>query len=449
MPNRLPAATDIAARRACRAGTATLWGMPDDHLDRLIDFLAASPTQYHAVARIVDDLAAGGHRELDPAQPWDADEVPQAGLVRRDGAVIAWRQPERWTPQTGLRILAAHTDSPALKLKPGAAFSRAGFRLAEVEVYGGPILHTWFDRDLAIAGRLIDRSGGTHLVRSQPLLRVPQLAIHLDNTVNTKLEIDNQRDLNPIVGLGDAYAGGELEAHIAALAGLPADEVAAHDLVLVPGEAPALLGLDHEFLASYRLDNLLSAHSCLAGHLSAAQSQHVQVYVAFDHEEIGSHTPTGASGPLLVHTLRRLSLAQGFNEDAHLAWLARGLALSADVAHGVHPNRADRHDPVIQPQLNGGPVLKWSAPMRYTTEAPGWAAWRRACEAAGLTDQVFVNNNTVRGGSSLGPLLATRLGISSVDAGIAVLGMHSARELCGAADPAAFAQVSAAFAALD
>lgn len=420
--------------------------MRTDHIADLMAFLADSPTSFHAVEQVADRLSSAGHEELDVTQAWQ--QLPTMGFVQRDGAIIAWCQPAEWTSDTGLRIAAAHTDSPALKLKPAGGFARSGFKLAEVEIYGGPILHTWFDRDLAVAGRLVDREGATHLVRTRAFVRVPQLAIHLDREINSELSINAQRDLNAAFGMGAACDPGELEALVAAEAGLEPDDVLGHDLVLVPAEPPALLGVTEELLASYRLDNLLSVHSCLVGYLAAENTADVQVYVAFDHEEIGSGTPTGASGPLLSHVLRRLSLAQGFDEDAHLAWLARGFALSADVGHGVHPNRPDRHDPQITPQLNAGPVLKWSAPMRYTTDGLTWAQWTRACELAEVPNQVFVNNNTVRGGSSLGPLLATRLGVRTVDAGIPVVSMHSARELCGAHDPAWFAQLTTAFLSL-
>lgn len=417
--------------------------MLDDYLDKLINFLVTSPTAYHAASNLAAVLVEQGFDELDEMISWGS--TPAAGFVRRDGALIAWRQPDDWTPTTGLRIVAAHTDSPALKLKPGGTFGRVGFGLSEVEVYGGPILHTWLDRDLAIAGRLVDLDGGEHLVQTEAFLRVPTLAIHLDRGVNEGLAIDAQRDLNALFALGGQIDTDELELHVAGLAGLTPDQVGGHDLILVPTQPPAVLGLNGEFLASYRLDNLLSVHSGLSALLAAQASDQVQVFVAFDHEEIGSSTATGASGPFLVELLRRLSLAQGWGEDAHLAWLRRGWAISADVAHGVHPNRSDRHDPQIQPRLNGGPVLKWSAPMRYATDAASAAQWTRACRQAGVESQVFVNNNSVRGGSSLGPLLATRLGVRTVDAGIAVVSMHSARELCGAEDPRRFAQVAASF----
>ena len=348
--------------------------------------------------------------------------------------------------------MASHTDSPALKLKPHGALTKSGFRLAETEVYGGPIVPSWFDRDLALAGRLIDTSGVAHLVRTPAFARVATLAVHLDRTLRTDLSVDAQRDLNAIVCLdqtGEPARDARLAELLAECAGLNLDQIAAQELFFVPAEPPAQIGLDGELIASYRLDNLASVYPGLAGLLEAGESQHVQILAAFDHEEIGSGSPSGASGPFLAQILRRLSLAQGYSEDDHLAWLARGFALSADVAHGLHPNRADRHDPVVQPVLGGGPVLKWSAPMRYASDAVSTAAWTRACAAGGIDYQVFVNNSNVPGGTSLGPLLATRLGVRTVDAGVAVVSMHSARELCSAADIGRFAELSAGFLQID
>lgn len=427
-------------------GWSSLLSMPppDDHLTALIDVLSTSPTSYHAAAAVSGRLQQAGYVEMDEAAEWLAPA--RRGYVCRDGAVVAWRQPAQWGPRTRVRVLAAHTDSPALKLKPGGSFAREGFQLADVEVYGGPILHTWFDRDLAVAGRLVDSSGQVHLVQTPAFMRVPALAIHLDRAVNTSLEIDAQRDLTAMFGLAlAADTGSSWEAHVAGLAGLEVEDVAGHDLFLVPLQPPALMGLEQELLAAYRLDNLLSVHSTLTGLLNARSTDDVQVLALFDHEEVGSATPSGASGPFLAGTLRRLSHAQQFGVDAHLAWLARGCVLSADVTHGVHPNRSDRHDPVVRPRLNGGPVLKWSAQMRYATDAASMADWTRACAAAEVEHQVFVNNNSVPGGSSLGPLLATRLGMRTVDAGVAVLGMHSAREVCGVRDPESLAKVASAF----
>lgn len=422
--------------------------MPSDHLRNLIGFIEASPTSYHAAAAMATTLTAAGFTEVNEQSPWS--QVPQTGFTRRDGALLAWRQPAVWNSATGLKIVAAHTDSPALKVKPGSEYSRAGARMLETEVYGGPILHTWFDRDLAVAGRLVNTAGQVQLVRTPGRLRVPTLAVHLDRSVNTELAIDAQRDLNALTGLVHPDVDyDELLSGLAEQCGWQAADVAGYDLFCVPAEPPALLGLRNELLASYRLDNLASTHSCLAGLLAATATDQVQIFVAFDHEEIGSITPSGASGSLLADVLRRLSAAHGLSSDQHLAWLARAIALSADVTHGLHPARTDRYDPIVWPVLNGGPVLKWSAPMRYTTDATTMAAWQRACTNAGVEHQVFVNNNNVRGGSTIGPLMASRLGVRTVDAGIAVLSMHSARELCGADDPQRFTKVVTEFLLLD
>ncbi|WIY81853.1 M18 family aminopeptidase [Propionimicrobium sp. PCR01-08-3] len=426
----------------------------DAHATTFLDFVKDSPTSYHAVAAISARLRAAGFVEVDETERW-SDALPANGFVRRDGALIAWRQPSDWTARTALRVVACHTDSPALKVKPVGEFSRAGFRLAETEIYGGPILATWFDRDLMIAGRLIDTEGRTHLVRTPAIARIPSLAVHLDASLRKDLSVDAQRDLNAVLGLeatgasGPAGSADSVIAVAAAQLGLDADDVLAEELFFVPAEEPALIGIHGELVASYRLDNLASVFPELIGFTQAEPTDHVQVLAAFDHEEIGSGTPSGASGPFLPQVLRRLSLAHGHDEDAHLAWVARGAALSADVAHGVHPVRSDRHDPVVQPRLGSGPVLKWSAPMRYATDAASTTYWVRACKSAGVEHQVFVNNNNVPGGRSLGPLLATRLGIRTVDAGVPVVGMHSARELCAASDLEGFALVTKGFLELD
>lgn len=416
------------------------------HVKSFMEFIEASPTSFHATHAIALRLSAAGFTELTESAAWD--QIPLNGFVRRDGALIAWRQPDIWTPSTALRIVASHTDSPALKLKPRGMGTRMGFRLAETEIYGGPIVPTWFDRDLAVAGRIIDIQGDVHLVTTPGFARVSTLAVHLDRELGRDLRVDAQRDLNAIVCLdqsGSSVCEDELAALLAEQAGLAVGQIVAAELFLVPAEPPALIGLRGELLASYRLDNLASVFTTMSGLLESTTTQDVQVMAAFDHEEIGSGTPSGASGPFLAQLLRRLSLANGYGEDDHLAWLARGIALSADVAHGVHPNRPDRHDPLVQPVLGGGPVLKWSAPMRYATDAVSMAAWSRACAAADSDHQVFVNNGNIPGGTSLGPLLATRLGIHTVDAGVAVLSMHSARELCAVADIERFTRLSTGF----
>jgi aspartyl aminopeptidase len=276
----------------------------------------------------------------------------------------------------------------------------------------------------------------------RPLLRVPQLAIHLDRQVNQGLTLDAQQHLLPVWGIG-AVSEGDLVEFLAAEVGIDPRQVAAHDLVVHDLTPPARLGREGELLACPRLDNLASVHAGLAALLAASRSSTgvIPVFVGFDHEEIGSGTATGAAGPLLETLLTRL--AGGF--DARSRAFAASRCLSVDVTHAAHPNYLERFDPGHRSIPNGGPALKVNANQRYATDAPGAAAWHRACHGAGVPTQFFVGRNTVPCGTTVGPIVATRLGIRTVDVGIPVLSMHSARELCGVDDPEHLAAAGAAF----
>jgi aspartyl aminopeptidase len=400
-------------------------GRVPDPTDDLSAFLTASPTPYHAVAEAVVRLRAAGFTEQVETQTWSRE--PGGRYLVRDGTLLAWRQRAAPSP---LRVFAAHTDSPTLKVKPHPDTGGAGWREVAVEVYGGALWNSWLDRDLGLAGRLARYDGSTALVDvRRPLLRVPQLAIHLDRGVNQGLTLDPQHHLLPIWGLGEP--GGFLE-FVASEAGVDPDDVAAHDLVVHDLTPPARLGGDGELFAAARLDNLVSVHAGLSALVGSADSATTPVLVAFDHEEVGSASATGAAGPLLETVLTRL--AGGF--DARAEVFAASRALSVDVTHAAHPNYLGQHDPGHRALPNRGPAVKVNANQRYATDAPGAAAWARACRAAGVPSQVFVSRNTVPCGSTVGPIIATRLGIRTVDVGIPVLSMHSARELCGVDDPA-------------
>lgn len=402
--------------------------MADLALD-LADFISASPTPYHAVAEAVARLTAAGFTEQAETADWDT--TPGGRYLVRDGTVLAWWQRGGGAP---LRIFAAHTDSPTLKVKPLPDTGAGGWRQVAVEVYGGALWNSWLDRDLGLAGRLALYDGSSVLVNvTRPLLRVPQLAIHLDRSVNQGLTLDAQQHLLPVWGLGDPSPGG-LIAFLAGEAGVDAADVAAHDLVVHDLTPPARLGEHGELLAAPRLDNLSSVHAGITALTAAAERDPstTPVFVGFDHEEIGSASATGAAGPLLETLLTHL--AGGF--DARSRTFAASRALSVDVTHAAHPNYLHLHDPGHRALPNQGPSLKVNANQRYATDAPGAAAWQRACRAAGVGSQFFVGRNTVPCGSTVGPIIATRLGIRTVDVGIPVLSMHSARELCGVEDPA-------------
>lgn len=399
------------------------------HVDDLADFVVASPTSYHAAAEVARRLETAGFRRFDEKQPCAASAG--RGFVVRHGAVIAWIAPEVLESDAALRIVGTHTDSPAFKVKPDPVLTGVGWQQAGVEVYGGPLLNSWLDRDLGIAGRIVTRDGSVHLVRSGPIARIPQLAIHLDRTANEGLSLDRQLHLQPILGI-DAREG--LLSHLAALAGVEAGEVVGHDLYTFDTHPPQLIGIGGEFLASGRLDNLTSTHAALTAVESLEGGRDVTLFAAFDHEEVGSSTTSGAAGPFLEDVILRLAAGYGLGVDATRALIARSSCVSADCGHLVHPNHAARHDPVARPLPNRGPLLKVNAQQRYATDAVGAAIWVAACERAGVPSQVFVSNNDVSCGSTIGPITATRLGITTVDVGAGLLSMHSARELIGIDD---------------
>ena len=421
----------------------------DAYTDSLIDFVTASPSSYHAAAEVARRLEAAGFTRADETVTWQ-EGLPRRGYVIRDGAIAAWALPETLNPGAGLRIVGAHTDSPALKLKPAAALVRSGWQLINAEVYGGPLLASFLDRELGLAGRLTTRDGAVHLVRTGPIARVAQIAPHLDRSVNDTLHLDRQTHLLPLWSLaGPDAAPDAVETHLCEIAGIDPAELAGHDVLTYPTQAPARFGRDGEFLASSRLDNLSSVHAGLVAleALAASGAQPVEpvILVAFDHEEVGSDTRSGAGGPFLETLLRRLARVLGVSGDGLEALMARSTCVSADAGHSVHPAYSHLHDPAVQPLINRGPLLKINAQQRYATDAAGAAIWARACTAAGVPSQDFVSNNTVPCGSTIGPITATRLGITTVDVGVPLLSMHSAREMCGVKDGPWLAQALHAY----
>ncbi|MFM9445072.1 M18 family aminopeptidase [Streptomyces acidiscabies] len=419
------------------------------HTDDLKSFLTASPTPYHAVATAADRLEKAGFRQLAETDAWD--DARGGVYVLRGGAIVAWYVPEGASPHTPFRIVGAHTDSPNLRVKPLPDTGAYGWRQVAVEIYGGPLLNSWLDRDLGIAGRLTLRDGSTRLVNvSRPLLRVPQLAIHLDRSVTSEgLKLDKQRHLQPVWGLGDAHEG-DLIAFLEEEAGLTPGEVTGWDLMTHSVEPPAYLGRDEEFLAGPRMDNLLSVHAATAALAAVAthvgdELPYIPVFVAFDHEENGSQSDTGADGPLLGGVLERSVFARGGSYEDRARAFAGTVCLSSDTGHAVHPNYAERHDPTHHPRINGGPILKVNVNNRYATDGSGRAVFAAACEKAGVPFQSFVSNNSMPCGTTIGPITAARHGIRTVDIGAAILSMHSAREMCGADDPFLLANSLTAF----
>jgi len=399
--------------------------------DDLRSFVDASPSPGHAAAEIARRLTAGGFRELAERDVWELTPGDAVFTVR-GASVVAVRVGSDPVAEAGLRIIGAHTDSPTFRVRPRHDLRQAGYKLVGVEPYGGGLWHTWLDRELTVAGRLALR-GGTTVLATLPgaPLRLPSLAIHLDRSVREGLTLDPQRHLQPVWGSELSTEPGLLEA-LAAAAGVSAADVVGHDLVLADTQPAARAGADGSWVAAPRLDDLACCHSGLTAILgvSAETPRHTQVLVCNDHEEVGSGSASGARGSFLEDVVSRLAEGpQGFART-----IAASKLVSADMAHAVHPTRPERHEPSHQPVLGGGPVLKLNANQAYATDAVSGGWFTERCQDAGVPVQHFVSRADLPCGSTIGPLTATRLGLSTVDVGAPQLAMHSARELCSALD---------------
>jgi aspartyl aminopeptidase len=411
----------------------------DPVLSDLLDFLRASPTPFHAVASAVERLEKHGFVRVREHEAWPKGTTKRY-LVHEGSTLLAWIAPDARAPRA-FRITGSHTDSPNLRLKPRAAFAREGYEQLGVEVYGGALLNSWLDRDLGIAGRLIVRdSSEPRLVTiDRAIARVAQLAIHLDRDVNERgLVLNKQQHLAPIVGLSEGF---DPIAACASEIGVAPPGVSGADLMLFDLTAPAIGGAKGELLFSARLDNLAMCHATISALTRASESgaradDAASLVALFDHEEVGSQSAAGAASSILPRVLERIVLAGGGDREAFLRALAASACVSADMAHAVHPNYADRHDEKHKVMLNGGPVIKTNAQQRYATSASTAALFAEACREAEVPVQQYVHRTDLPCGTTIGPIVATHLGIPTVDVGNAMLSMHSAREMAGTADPA-------------
>jgi aspartyl aminopeptidase len=417
-------------------------GARDEARD-LLAYIDASPSPYHACATTAARLDAAGFTRLDERTAWSAP-VDRAYIVR-GGTLVAWSEPvgAGADPARPFRLLGAHTDSPNLRIKPHPDGGRAGFRQLGVEVYGGALLNSWLDRDLGLSGRVVTAGPGgepvEHLVLvDRPLLRVPQLAIHLDRDVNERgVQLNKQQHLAPVWGVGGPSEGG-FGSYLAELVGSSggAGSVLAWDLMAHDVQPGALLGRDDELLAAPRIDNLASCWAATRALVAAAPADAAAVICLYDHEEVGSQSATGADSVLLGSVLERIVLARGGDREAFLRALAGSFCASVDGAHATHPNYVERHEPDHRIAVNGGAVVKHNSNERYATHADSEAVVVAAASAAGVPLQHFVTRSDLPCGSTIGPVTAARLGVPTVDLGMPMLSMHSARELCGAEDPA-------------
>ncbi|MCP5208851.1 MAG: M18 family aminopeptidase [Hahellaceae bacterium] len=412
----------------------------------LMSFIKSSPTAFHAVSTASAALVKAGFARLEECDRWDLKPLSRYYVVRNDSSLVAFVTGNKLDSCVPFRIAGAHTDSPCLKIKPEPEINRHGYFQLGVEVYGGALLNPWFDRDLSLAGRVsyLEVKGGlasTLVDFEKPIATIPSLAIHLDRDVNTNKSVNAQKELPAIlmrvsseekITFKDLLKQRLLEEN----PNSDIDRVLDYELSFYDCQAPALVGLQEDFISSARLDNLLSCYVLLQSIIDARPGQ-PSVIVLNDHEEVGSMSAEGAQGPFLISVLERICSTQ---ENLRRA-LSGSLLISADNAHGVHPNYADKHDANHGPILNKGPVIKINSNQRYATNSETGAFFRHVCEREKVPYQTFVVRSDMACGSTIGPITASSLGIKTVDVGVPQFAMHSIRELAGAQDAFALYRV--------
>ena len=416
--------------------------------DGLLQYLQQSPTPFHATEQLAVRLAAAGFEMLDETESWQLQAGGRYLVTRNDSSIIAFVLPVVATlADTGWRMVGAHTDSPCLKVKPNPDRVKQGYYQLGVEVYGGALLNPWFDRDLSLAGRVSYLDNAGQLQHSlinfvEPVAVVPSLAIHLDREANKKREINPQTMLPLLLSIADPEQPEtelrqlllqQLQAPHLGADKAQAEEVLDYELFCYDTQAPALIGLQQQFIASARLDNLLSCYVGLEGMLQALTSGNADqgvLLVCNDHEEVGSQSAAGADGPFLEQVLERIMP----EVEQRQRMLAQSVMISADNAHGIHPNFADKHDANHGPMLNAGPVIKINANQRYATNSATSALFRQLAKAEDVSVQAFTVRSDMACGSTIGPLTAAKIGVPTLDIGVPTFGMHSIRELAGSED---------------
>ena len=405
----------------------------------LCDFIDASPSPFHVCVTVAQRLTAAGFSELSEDQAWPA----AAGdyFTVRAGSLVAWRSGD--DAGTPFRIVGGHTDSPNLRVKQHPDRVVVGWRVVALEPYGGAWLNSWLDRDLGVSGRLSLRNGSEVLVRvDDPILRVPQLAIHLSDD-RKGVELNPQRHVNAVWGVGETSRS--FVGFVAEQADVDPADVLAADLMTHDLTPSRLVGVDLDLVSAPRLDNQGTCYAGLEAFLAAEPTRYVPVLALFDHEEVGSTSDHGAQSELLPTILERITLAAGGTREDFLRRIPGSIVASGDMAHATHPNYPERHEPGHLIEVNGGPVLKVQPNLRYATDSRTAAAFAMACDQAGVPMQRYEHRADLPCGSTIGPMTAARTGIPTVDVGAAQLAMHSARELMGAADVPAYAAALQAF----
>ena len=409
----------------------------------VIEFIDESPSTYHVVKNCSDILDENGFERIMPREKWKIKKGGKYFLKKSSSTIIAFTVGEDFDVKNGFKIFGAHTDSPCFRIKPNPEIITENVVRLNTEVYGGPILSTWFDRPLSIAGRVIVKGENSFFPRTvkikidEPLLTIPNLAIHQNREVNNGVKIDKQNDVLPVISLinKNFEREGYLERIILEKTGIKKEDIIDFDLYLYASEKGCLLGANEEFMSSPKIDNLASVYTGLIGLLEAEENQdRINIFVAFDNEEIGSATKQGADSNYLLNTLERISLALGLSRGDFLQMLESSYILSADAAHAAHPAHLGKTDPTNRGKINEGISIKISAKQKYTSDGYSIAVIKQLIEGTEIQIQPFVNESNELGGSTIGPISSTHLDIDGVDLGVPMLAMHSVRELCGIFD---------------
>ena len=413
-------------------------------INRLLDFLNASPVNFLAAKIIASYLEQAGYRRLDPQMPiGEVKAGDKLYVTKNDSSVYAFHIGRLPLTDAGFRMICAHCDSPTFRIKPNAEMTcEGGIVKLNTEVYGGPIMSTWFDRPLTIAGRVIVRGEDAlhpktlllHVKR--PLLQISNLAIHFNREVNDGVKLSKQKDMLPILGIvtSELERGSLLMNVICGELNIKQEDIIDFDLYLADATPACTFGVHDEFLSSGRLDDLSMCFAGLEAMTATETTDMTKVLAIFDNEETGSQTKQGAGSPFLSMMLQRIALAQSGSAEAWYQAVERAFMISADNAHAWHPNYSEKYDPTNHPMLGGGPVIKFNAAQKYASDAVSAAVFAEICREAGVPCQRFVNHSDVAGGSTLGNILASSIPVRGVDMGNAILAMHSCRETGSTAD---------------
>ena len=425
--------------------------MSIEKAEKLVDLIYESPTTYHAVVKCREILSRNGFKEIRSEDLWKLEKGKRYYLTQNDSSIFAFVIGENCKDMK-FKIVGSHTDSPGIKIKPNPEILSEGYLKLNTEIYGGPILGTWFDRPLALAGRVFMKGSSPMtpdcrlLNINKPIAILPNLAIHMNRQINTGVAIDNQKDLLPILRTVEKQF--EKKSYLLKLMAeelkVKIDDIIDFDLYMYEYEKGCVFGLENEFISSARIDDLQAVFAGLEALTEADNSgDSINVLACFDNEEVGSSSKQGADSQLLSNILERITIAlcKENSRENYLSSISKSFMISLDGAHSIHPNKPEKCDPTSKPVINSGPVIKISANQKYTSDAHSISIYKGISEKAEIPYQIFVNHSNEKGGSTIGPINSTHIEIKSVDVGMPMFAMHSIREMCGVKDHADFIKV--------